>query len=323
MRKTLLSFGGGVLMLVTSCSTNERQTGYGNERTYSGPVSPPAGTISYPRTEPPLNPSYPTGPVMTQADLALANAVRDQFNRYGDLASAAQNIQVTARNGAVTLTGNVSGQRDRQLIDTVTRNTPGVVSVNDRLQLSAASTAPLGGTYGQSDQALANQLQQALSSHPTLGGFASNIRITVQNGRVALSGSVPSEQDRQMVDDIVRNTAGVVSVSDQLQIATVPTGRIDQTSRVYPADSGGEGLNLHVQGLTETDRVLAQRILDAVQADPDVTGPLQSVNINVSNGKVSLDGTVPSLQQKRSIIAAIQRAAGVNAVYERLQVIPN
>src|ERR1051325_5979768 len=80
------------------------------------------------------------------ADRALEASLRDQLNRYGELASVTPNLQIVARNGAVTLRGSVPNERDRQMIDTCIRNTSGVTSVSDQMQVSYAPT----GTYGQS-----------------------------------------------------------------------------------------------------------------------------------------------------------------------------
>ena len=333
------------LILAAGCTDDTRQTRYGSEPTYSGPVASPTYGTTYPSgpaTRPPtyptasttrVNPPYTTTTqgsaagsqvisagttqVISATDASLATEVRQQMNRYGELAAAAQNIQITARNGNVTLSGYVPNQRDRQMIQAVARSTPGVASVNDQLQIS---NRPLA-TSGQTDQALATQLQQALSNHPTLGAIASSIVSTVQNGRVTLTGTVPSEQDRTMVQEVVKNIAGVVSVTDQMQIASVPTGRVSQPARVYPSAAAADMINLHVQGLSEGDRMLAQRILDGLRTETAFAAPQQPIDINVANGQVTLQGAVQTYEQKRDIAAAIQRAAGVNTVYDDLQVV--
>jgi len=47
---------------------------------------------------------------------------------------------------------------------------------------------------------------------------------------------------------------------------------------------------------------------------------LPTVDINVKGGKVILQGNVQSEQQKRAIVSAVQRAAGVDNVEDQLQV---
>ena len=352
----MLTLIGGVF-LAAGCNTYDepRTTTYDTGTPYPGSVVSrpstypsttttrppvPSTTSSYPSTRSyptTTTPSYPPpastttpGNYASAADIALANQVRDQFNRYGDLATASQNIQVTAKNGTITLSGYVPSQREKQLVEVLARNTQGVASVNDQLRISPTTPAPVTTTttsststsaYNQTDQALAANLEQALSRHPTLGGFAPNIRVHVQNGRVTLTGNVPSEQDRLLVDEVVRNTPGVLTVVDQLQIAALPTGRVDpNNTRVYPT-TAAEMFNLHVEGLSDPDRTLAQRILDALRTDTSIPMPSQPVNIYISNGQVALEGGVQTQDQKRNIAAAVQRAAGANIVYDNLQIV--
>src|SRR5436190_8420537 len=69
---------------------------------------------------------YVSTPVVKEADRALENSLRDQLSRYGDLASSAPNVQITARNGTVTLAGTVHSERERQMIEAMVKNTGGV-----------------------------------------------------------------------------------------------------------------------------------------------------------------------------------------------------
>jgi osmotically-inducible protein OsmY len=77
---------------------------------------------------------------------------------------------------------------------------------------------------------------------------------------------------------------------------------------------------LHVQGLNDTDRTLAQRVLEGLQTDTTLANVMPSVNINIINGRVVLQGTVQNERQRRAIVEAVQRAAGVQNVEDQLTV---
>src|SRR5947209_3742367 len=85
------------------------------------------------------------GAARNPSDVAQETALRTELNRYGDLAAVSPNVQIYAQNGTVTLSGSVPNERDRQMIDALVRNSSGVVSVNDQLQVSYPPT----GAYGQ------------------------------------------------------------------------------------------------------------------------------------------------------------------------------
>jgi osmotically-inducible protein OsmY len=99
-----------------------------------------------------------------------------------------------------------------------------------------------------------------------------------------------------------------------------PTGRAEvirpNPAPITPADT----FNLHVKGLSETDRLLAQRVLDGLRADSAVSSYMPVVNIDIDGGRVVLRGTVLNDDQRRSIVSAVQRAAGVNNVQDELRV---
>jgi osmotically-inducible protein OsmY len=222
MRIIFPSIAMAALVLVTGCQTRHDRDRY----TYRAPIieSGPTAVVQVP----------------SAADRALADLVRSQFNRYGDLAKSVGNVHVDARNGMVTLTGTIPSSQDRKMIAAIAENTPGVVTLNDQLQLSAAGST-----------------------------------------------------------------------------VTLPTGRID-TPRVVT--DAGDMFNLHVQGLSDQDRLLAQRVLDGLRTDSVVASTVPVVNIDVANGRVVLRGSVLSDEQRRSIVSAVQRAAGVNNVIDELRV---
>src|SRR6185503_11710412 len=103
-----------LLLFAAGCNEPDRHAAYRAEPGYSGQVISSPGyqsstTTAYPSTTyPSTSPgkTYPTA-TQSQADEALANSVRQQIDRYGELAAATSNVQISARNGTVTLNGYV------------------------------------------------------------------------------------------------------------------------------------------------------------------------------------------------------------------------
>jgi osmotically-inducible protein OsmY len=298
------------LFLVGGCTSYNRQTTYdpyGNRVISSSPYNTQGAAAA-------------AAARAAEADRALAASVRQQFARYGDLSALANNVQITAQNGTIVLTGTVPTENERQMIEAMVRNTPGVLSVNDQLQVSAP---PVVSTYSPnpSDLALITSVRQSLREQPSIAPYAPNIGVTADNGMVTLTGSVPSEADRQFVDSIVKNTPGVTGLIDQMRIVTLPTGRYGEPARVYSGNPG-DPFGLDIQALTERDRAIAERILKNLRTDAVPSTSLAAVNINVANGKVTLDGDVQSDFQRRTIVSSVQRAAGAGNVYDNLRIVP-
>lgn len=195
-----------------------------------------------------------------------------------------------------------------------------------------------GSVESESDRALEARIQQAF--HNNTLGFTPNVNVYARNGVVELTGTVPNESGRLAVDNLVRNTTGVASVTDRMQVANPPPG---QTYSEYPPPTYSQGettytpstspgypptgyvttptgdiFSLHVQGLNDTDRTLAQRVLNGLRTDSTLSTLLPSVNITIVNGRVVLQGTVQNDRQRRAIAEAVERAAGVQNVDNEL-----
>ncbi len=340
-------------LALAGCATprqNPAYTGSPGSQVISSPKYQAGGPAVYQPANPPQGSS--------ESDRALTERVQQALNN-GTTAALAPNVNVSSQNGVVSLTGSVPSDQTRQSVDDVVRNLPGVTSVMDRLQITPApgttgQTASQPPAYGTSpasnaattpalsnDTQLANAIHQQLQNDSSVASFASNIRVSAQQGTVMLSGYVPSDQARQQVDSIVRNVNGVTTVMDQLQV-NPPTGRSEQVNRNYSASqpqnntaptvpspapaspqagaATGDIFSLHVQGLNETDRSLAERILQGLRTDTTLESMMPRVNINVSGGRVVLQGNVENQQQRQSIVSVVQRAAGSNNVEDQLQV---
>jgi len=196
--------------------------------------------------------TYPTytSPTLSQSEMdrALEASVRSQLNRYGDLSAAASSIQVAAQDGTVTLAGTVPSERDRQMMEVITRNTSGVVGVNDQLQVAYPPTGtyttpaqvyppppaqvvsppqvpvyPAGRNLAvqattEADRAIAAGISERLRPDATITSLSPGVRITVTEGRAYVQGSVYNEEQRQTIISTVRNTPGVVAVYDELTL---------------------------------------------------------------------------------------------------------
>jgi len=76
---------------------------------------------------------------MTDADRALAQRVEETLRQDTGIASAAQNIQVHANNGQVTLKGSVGSQQEKMDLASKAQQVTGVAQVDNQLTVASAS----------------------------------------------------------------------------------------------------------------------------------------------------------------------------------------
>ena len=183
------------------------------------------------------------GDARTAADRALETSLRAELNRYGDLAYVNRDAQVYANRGAVTLSGPVRSERDREMMVTLARNTPGVVSVNDQLQVvypptGAVTVPPYSATVpaypppvvstpvvvprveaaSAADESLARQIREQLRANSVPADYLRDVTIRVNNGAAYVQGSVPNQAQREAIDAAVQQVRGLTTVYDQLQL---------------------------------------------------------------------------------------------------------
>jgi hypothetical protein len=88
-------------------------------------------------------------------------------------------------------------------------------------------------TAGGSDQKVLVQVRQALNNNPNLTEVVPNIEVSGTGGTIILTGSVPTEQQKQAIETQVKSTTGVVTVNNQLQVSLSPTSKSDKSTRIY------------------------------------------------------------------------------------------
>jgi osmotically-inducible protein OsmY len=127
--KTTLILASIALASVLGCDYDNRT---------SRPIDQTTPSTS-PSTSVPAGSETTTPSTMNEADRQLAQRVSDTLRQDGTLGSAAQNVMVSASNGAVTLRGSVSSEQEKNDLAAKAQQVVGVTRVNNELEVSSAS----------------------------------------------------------------------------------------------------------------------------------------------------------------------------------------
>lgn len=200
------------------------------------------------------------------------------------------------------------------------------------------------------DRSLEESVRYQINRYGDLAADTANVQVSCRDGVATLSGSVPNERDKDMMEACVRNTSGVLRVDNQLAIIYPPTGGQDQntvytapqnapeTTTAYPSEppptttpppqtttslAAGpvavDALNVQVQASTDADRDCAQRIIDAVRSDPAFTSEAPTITVSLNGGRAFIYGTAESRPQRRAIVDAVKRVPGVVEVRDDIR----
>jgi len=116
-------------------------------------------------------------------------------------------VKVMVENGWITLSGELEYEYQRKMATTAVRHLMGVNGVSNQITIK-----PFLSSSTVKSDILAALKRRALTD-------AEEIIVTVDGGKVNLSGVVHSWSERDMVSDSVWNTPGVTNVNDNISVA--------------------------------------------------------------------------------------------------------
>jgi osmotically-inducible protein OsmY len=196
----------------------------------------------------------------------------------------AAHIGVSAKNGAITLTGHVSSYSEKLAAVRAAERVYGVKAVADEIQVK------LPGTSIRDDTELAEEIARELRWNSLV---PDTVKAEVRKGFVTLRGEVKWSFERDAAERTVRDITGVTGVSNLITIKP----------SVKPKPSEIE-----------------QRVADAIKRMADLDA--RSVWATTTNGTVHLHGTVHSFYEKQLAENAAKAAPGVMNVDNEIAVVP-
>lgn len=222
------------------------------------------------------------GKKMAGQDETIKMRITQQL--YWDSRVDGSKINVTVDGGAVDLSGVASSFLERKAAFDDAWGVPGVLSVDNRIDVAVASEVPIRG-----DSEIKANVEKILEWNPTLN--ASQIKVSVKSSTVFLEGVVDGYWKKVYAEDLAATVSGVVKVTNNL--AVVPSKRV-------------------------VDESIAQDILDALERNSGVDA--KSVGVKVENGLVTLTGTVENWGAKTAAFFTALYTKGVVHVDDRLSV---
>lgn len=240
----------------------------------------------------------------SKTDEQISSALRDALSRDPRLKAAKLDPKVVG--GVVTLSGEVRSQKAKLAAESLARHTVGVNGIHDEIQVKASK--PID------DKELAARIESSIAADPLLD--AKSIQVAVADGKVTLSGQVPTLFESAETVDVADAVEGVKSVSNQLTVSAPEVAYV-WTSQVFPDGPYVEEWHYTAAVPAQSDTEITRRIQQELERDPYVNP--KRIHVTVHDGKARLTGTVDSWGEKR---AAAENAfeAGAIAVDNQLHV---
>jgi osmotically-inducible protein OsmY len=218
----------------------------------------------------------------------------------------AYEIGVETKDGVVTLTGQVPSEIDRDLADSVAKDTTGVKQVDNQLRVEPGlkpSDASAREGSRVADLEIYADLRERLASSAYLSGSA--IQVSVKDRVVKLTGQVQTPQQKTGAEQLARSLPNVMEVINELNVAN-PAAVQTETPGVSEQES--------------KDKELATQVAFALFNERDNFSNVGAIKAECHNGAVTLSGAATS-RAERALAERIARGVkGVGNVSNRISV---
>jgi osmotically-inducible protein OsmY len=216
----------------------------------------------------------------TMTDSSLRQDIIDELDFEPSIDAA--DIGVAVKNDIVTLTGHVPIYSQKVTVEDVVPRVKGVKGLAEEIEVR-----PVGSNRTADDE-IAKRAINTLGWNTSIP--SGTVQVKVQKGWVALTGKVEWFYQKNAAANAVRDLAGVVGVTNQIEIK---------------------------QHASATD--VKKRIEDALKRYAEVEA--QAIRVDVlDGGKVRLDGKVHAWSERSAAERAAWSAPGVTTVEDRIAI---
>jgi hyperosmotically inducible protein len=181
---------------------------------------------------------------------------------------------------------------------------------------------PKVGNETRSDTAITAELKAKITDDELLDN--TDVSVETENGAVTLTGTVHSEAQKQRAEELAKNTTGVATVNDQLVIE--PEGSTGQKLGEESKELGRDVKEKTGSAAQDTkDAISDARITSETKLKFAADDTVKALNIDVdtSNGVVTLRGSVNSQAELQQAIRLAKSIDGVKKVNSELEIVNN
>jgi osmotically-inducible protein OsmY len=205
-------------------------------------------------------------------------------------------LDVSVENGTATLEGTVTGDVEKELAEQIALGVKGIERVDNRIVVEGDYDA----SANRKDRSFSDRVSDATTTAAVKSRLLWNsethgtdIRVSTDNGTVLLSGSASSSAERDLAEQLAKNTRGVERVENAI--------RVDGSAR-----SAGDGRDVTD---TVSDTWITTKVKTSLLMASNVEGG--AVKVNTHDGNVKLAGELDSDAERN---LAIEIASGIRGV---------
>lgn len=222
-----------------------------------------------------------------------------------------EGVRGDVREGVVILIGTVSTSADREKLENKIRDIRGVRGVQNNVKVTDQRD-------DQDREEVVSDVQIEKNVHDALkpGIFSKGydqVKAEVDDGDVILTGTVPTQKDKDALEKAILDIKGVGEVSNNVRVLDVEREHAGNNRGTDPRNNTRNDNPI-------TDGQLDNQVRSALKPGLFAKG-YEQVTASVSNGNVRLAGTVQTLKDKEALDKSIRDIRGVRHVQNDVRVV--
>jgi hyperosmotically inducible periplasmic protein len=208
----------------------------------------------------------------------------------------AQDINVAVDLGKATLTGTVEEDVNKELAKEIALGVTGIKEVDNKIVVNADYKPTKKSTYG--DAIDDSSITAAVKSKLIWSKYTDsrNISVSTKSGKVTLTGTANSADEKKLAERLTKSTRGVTSVINNLSITKTSASAKSNTDPSH----------------TISDAWITTKVKSTFMYSSNVNG--SDIDVSTNAGVVTLTGKVDSGAEHALAIELAQNVRGVKSV---------
>ena len=249
-------------------------------------------------------------------------------------------INVDTIDGRVTLQGTVDSQDEKAKAELAAKKVEGVREMRNLLAVVAPERQD---AVAEKDDQIKTNVRTALKKDASLDDSSIDVA-SVNAGTVVLSGTAKTMTDHLRALEVASAVPGVRAVASEItspdklsdaeiwhdtKSAAKQTGNTVADAARGTADTVADASKKTAHGVADASKSAAGTVTDAwitsdtkVRLMANTSTPAFDINVDTTDGKVTLFGTVPTAEAKRAAEAEARAVSGVKSVDNQLAIVP-
>lgn len=211
----------------------------------------------------------------------------------------ANDIKVTVDGDTATLTGKVGEDVDKDLAKQIALGVSGIQKVDNQIVVTSDYAPPKASTdrtFGEfiDDASITTAVKSKLLWSKHAEGLSADV--DVLRSKVTLRGTAASVAQKEAAGRLARNTKGVMSVDNRLEVETAKTTQ-------------------HMPGRSMSDTWITTKVKSSLAYSANVDG--SAISVTTTKGVVDLSGKVHSGAERALAVELAENVRGVTAVHAK------